>query len=236
MKLLSIETSSSNCSIAISAHGEVFEKTEVAVKQQGAVILPMIKKLLEVASLDLAQIDALVFSSGPGSFTGLRIAGGIVQGLAFALEKPVIAVPTMWALAYAVAHKFSMKKVEIVINARMNEFFYGYYQVSKNGVKTLFADSLVKNQIFLAEKPVDSDLLIYNDCLEFHKEFIDKYRNSPVKLIEDFYPTASMLLPIAEDKFNKGEVLAADKAIPTYLRGKSAWHTSWPVILVDAGI
>ena len=98
MKLLALETSTDACSVALRLDGETFELHESGVKHSSR-LLPMIEQLLAEAGLALAQLDALAFGRGPGSFTGLRIGAGVTQGLAYARELPVVPVSSLAALA-----------------------------------------------------------------------------------------------------------------------------------------
>lgn len=99
MKLLAVETSTEACSAALLIDGAVAERFEVSPQKHTRLILPMIDALMAEAGLMPQQLDALAFSRGPGSFTGVRIATGIIQGIAFGADLPVVPVSTLAAIA-----------------------------------------------------------------------------------------------------------------------------------------
>jgi len=99
MKLLAVETSTQACSAALSIDGVINERFELTLKEHTRLILPMIDSLMSDAGLKPQQLDALAFSCGPGSFTGVRIATGVIQGIAFGADLPVVPVSTLAAIA-----------------------------------------------------------------------------------------------------------------------------------------
>ncbi|MDP3332094.1 MAG: tRNA (adenosine(37)-N6)-threonylcarbamoyltransferase complex dimerization subunit type 1 TsaB, partial [Methylococcaceae bacterium] len=99
MKLLAVETSTEACSAALFIDGTLIEQFELAPQKHTKLILPMIDSLMADAGLTPQQLDALAFSRGPGSFTGVRIATSVIQGIAFGAELPVVSVSTLAAIA-----------------------------------------------------------------------------------------------------------------------------------------
>jgi tRNA threonylcarbamoyladenosine biosynthesis protein TsaB len=126
MKLLAIDTSSSYLSLALSMDGEVHAFHEEMGQKHAERTLPEIGRLLQQADIGLRQLDAIIFGQGPGSFTGLRIACGLAQGLAFSAELPVIAIPTL----DAVAHQSGAERVMVCLDARMQQVYCASYQTT----------------------------------------------------------------------------------------------------------
>jgi len=124
MKLLAIDTVTEACSVALLYKNEIRASYEVTPRGHSQRVLPMVEDRLSQADLQPAQLDALVMDRGPGSFTGVRIGVSVVQGLAFALDLPVISVSSLAALAQAAYLKQGSEQVLAVIDARMGEVYW----------------------------------------------------------------------------------------------------------------
>lgn len=133
MKVLALETATEACSAALYIDGEVVERYGLAPRQHHRLILPMIESLLGDAGLTLAQMDALAFGRGPGSFTGVRMAAGVVQGLAFGADLPVAPVSTLAALAQEAFAETRHEYAFPCIDARMGEVYWSVYQRDQEG-------------------------------------------------------------------------------------------------------
>lgn len=119
-RILAIDTSSEACSVALARDDEIVERFEIVRQSHSARILPMVEALLADAGIALAQLDAIAFGRGPGSFTALRIGAGVVQGLAFAVDLPVVPVSSLAALAQGVA----APRVLAAVDARMGQVYW----------------------------------------------------------------------------------------------------------------
>ncbi|CAK0759659.1 tRNA threonylcarbamoyladenosine biosynthesis protein TsaB [Gammaproteobacteria bacterium] len=146
MKLLAIETSTDACSCALWLDGKLYERFEVAPRGHGALVLSMVEALFAEGEIRLGGLDGLAFGCGPGAFTGLRIAAGVIQGLAFSAELPVVPVSSLAALAQGVTLPFNptpsflerekmansvgeaAERVLVIQDARMGEVYYGAFE------------------------------------------------------------------------------------------------------------
>jgi tRNA threonylcarbamoyladenosine biosynthesis protein TsaB len=128
MNLLAIDASTDTLTLAILANGQRFHYAEKVGNQHSEHILPQIRQLLTAANLELAALDAIVFGQGPGGFTGLRISCAVAQGLAYVHQLPIIAIPSL----DAVAAQTQAERVFVCMDARMSEVFWACYE---NGIR-----------------------------------------------------------------------------------------------------
>ena len=129
MKLLALDTATEACSAAVWVDGGVAERYLLAPRRHAALIMPMIEDVLAEAGLGVGHLDAIAFGRGPGAFTGIRIAVGITQGIAFAADVPVVPISTLAALALGAAREFEQTHIATALDARMGEIYWGVYRV-----------------------------------------------------------------------------------------------------------
>ncbi|MGH8459668.1 MAG: tRNA (adenosine(37)-N6)-threonylcarbamoyltransferase complex dimerization subunit type 1 TsaB, partial [Nevskiales bacterium] len=142
MKLLALDSATEACSVALYIDGEVRERFEVAPRRHTQLLMPMVHSLLAEAGIGFSDLDLLAYAQGPGSFTGLRIAAGAVQGLALGLDRPVIGISTLAALASRAMRVGQAQQVAVAMDARMNQVYWGQYALDKSGqCRELTADS-----------------------------------------------------------------------------------------------
>lgn len=133
VKLLAIDTSTEACSAALLLDGQVLEEYALAPRQHTQLILPMVQRLLAAAETPLGALDGIAFGRGPGAFTGLRIAAGVTQGLAFGADLPVVPVSSLAALAHGAWRLHGAQQVLAALDARMQEVYWGGWQVEGVG-------------------------------------------------------------------------------------------------------
>ena len=143
MRLLALDTSTEACSAAVWADGRIFARYEVASRDHTSIILPMVDSVLADAGTELEQLDALAFGRGPGSFTGVRIGTGVIQGIALASGLPVVPVSTLAALARHAMRTYGIPRVAAVIDARMSEVYWGAYWRDPDGGLRLIGEERV---------------------------------------------------------------------------------------------
>lgn len=163
MKLLALDTSSTTCTVALlnrsRENGEQITSIHrIAEKQQGRLILPMIKELLETSHLSLNNLDGLVFGCGPGSYTGTRIASSVVQSIAYALNLAIFPISSMAALAQSVLLKENeSKNLLVAIDAKMNQIYWGIYRANSAGYVELIGKEGVYNPKRIGEQKTLGD-------------------------------------------------------------------------------
>lgn len=218
MKLLAIDTSSEACSVALLIDSEVKVLHELASMQQAQRILPMIDELMSDSNVALNQLDALAFGCGPGSFTGVRIATSVMQGIGYAMNLPLIPISSLAALAQAAYDDLGWKKLWVAIDARIQEVYCGAYQVNSDGLVELVGKEVVCPPQDMPEPPfehwqgVGNAWDVYRDQIKFKPKEVDASR----------LPVAAGILPLAKAKFENRQWVGAAEALPTYLRDNVA--------------
>lgn len=134
MKILAFDTAYSTCSVGLLVDEQVVVSEEPAVMRQGSLILPAIARMLHSFSIQVEDLDLVVFGKGPGSFTGIRIASSVAQGIAFGAQKPAIPVSSMAALAQTAYMCHGWENVTVCIDARMNQLYCGEYKLNNDGI------------------------------------------------------------------------------------------------------
>src|SRR5687768_8466187 len=142
MKLLAFETATEACSVAVYADGAVRERFELAPRRHAELSLPWAEQLLAEAGLAKSQLDAIAIGRGPGAFTGVRLAIAIAQGIALALDRPIVPVSTLAALAHGAAPEDGGRPILAAIDARMSEVYTGAFAWRGDMLLALGAEAL----------------------------------------------------------------------------------------------
>jgi len=222
LKILALETSTEFCSVALNLDGEVSGKEILAGRNHSGMILPMVQDMLAESGLVLQQIDGIAFGAGPGSFTGLRIACGVAQGLAFAADLPVAAISTL----QAVAQQIDQHKVIVALDARMSEIYHAAFRKSTNQIwEIISAPVLCSPQ---HAPPVSgnewhgcgSGFDVYCDVLTM------QYRANIRQICAGLHPRAHEIAQLAAPEFRNGAYTDPALAAPFYIRNKVALKES----------
>ncbi len=213
--ILALDCSTEFCSVALRVADAATAKDERAGQRHSEWVLPMIDAVLAEAGVAPQDLDAIAFGAGPGSFTGLRIACGVAQGLAFGANIAVVPIPTLLALAQATGED----RVIAVLDARMGEIYVAAYERVDNVWRTVVAPCLCKPETAPLLPPgfwagVGSGFAVYNDRLQrrfsHQLETIDCTR----------YPHAIQIAQLATDRLR--DAVPAEQALPLYIRDKVA--------------
>lgn len=215
MNLLAIETASETCSVALSVNGAILERYQAAPRQHAELLLPWVAELLAEAELAYTSIDAIAFSRGPGSFTSLRIGIGVVQGLAWAADRPVIPVSSLAATAQA-AVADGVGAALVALDARMDEVFTGVYEVNDNGIMQPVAAEQVCPPESVGVPAVRELFGIGNGFERYATLAALAAQLQGVRA--DVWPQASAVLQLAQEWLKTNQPLAAELAQPVYLR------------------
>lgn len=223
IKILAIETSTDACSAAILYNNNCSHRFIVAAQQHTKLILPMIQELLTETQLDLKQLDAIAFGCGPGGFTGTRLAASTIQGLALATSLPVVRISSLRALAQEVFIETGNKRVLVAQDARMQEIYWGEYQVDSNGIiQANIPDQLLAPHAIKIASTSNTDFIGVGNGWQVYADILNKHCNIPI-IESKVYPQAQYIAQLASIDFARGLSVPAEEAQPVYLRKDVAW-------------
>ncbi|MDT8281396.1 MAG: tRNA (adenosine(37)-N6)-threonylcarbamoyltransferase complex dimerization subunit type 1 TsaB [Gammaproteobacteria bacterium] len=236
MKILAIDTATEACSAALYIDGEAINsgittQYQLAPRQHSRLILQMADDLLKQAAISINALDAIAFGRGPGSFMGLRIAAGVVQGIAFAHELPVIPVSTLKTMAQRVYQETGNSHVLAAIDARMDEVYWAAYTMQDQRWCLHGAESVISpDNVILPEMPVQSgenqsDPLWVGAGTGWssYKDRLLLAADCQLSLIlPECFPSAEAMVKLAAIEFAAGNTVLAAEAIPVYLRNDVA--------------
>ena len=220
MKILALETSTEYCSVALLQNGAMLERRELVGQKHSELLMPMLDELLKQAGVTLAQCDGIAFGCGPGSFTGVRIACGVTQGLAFGAGLPVTGICTLLALAEATARP----RVIAALDARMSELYFAAYERSGDGWLTVCEPCLCKPED--APDLPGEHWFGAGSGFASHGEALQARYGAQLSGVDaSAVPQASAIATLGAAVFASGGGMEAALALPLYLRDKVALKT-----------
>jgi len=212
MQFLALESSTDAASVALWRDGVVTARACPPGQPSSATLLPLVSALLADAGVSAGDLDAIAFGAGPGSFTGLRVACGVAQGLAFAHDLPVLPVGTLEAMAAAV----DAPRVLVCLDARMNEVY-----------SAAFADGLALAPAGVyppasVPLPEGEGWVAAGNALAAYPALAERLRPQMPALFPDILPTAAAVARLAAPRLAAGGGVDAADALPVYVRDKVA--------------
>ncbi|MBC7414681.1 MAG: tRNA (adenosine(37)-N6)-threonylcarbamoyltransferase complex dimerization subunit type 1 TsaB [Herminiimonas sp.] len=219
--ILAIESSSETASVAVRNGTRLWQRQVDGVQTHSHSLLPMVQAVLAEAGLRLDQCDAIAFGAGPGSFTGVRTACGIAQGLAFGSDLPLLAVDTLATAAQACHEATGAQAVLVVIDARMGEVYWAQYRFDPDGD----ASVVTAPQLGLPASvtPVGAVQLCGNGVAVYADAFQGAVFEGAARA--DLMPHAAQGALLGQRMFARGQAVAARDAQPVYLRNQIALTT-----------
>ena len=219
--ILAIETSTELASVALLMKDGLLVRDAASVQTHSQSLLPMVQALLAEAGIRLADCDAVAFGAGPGSFTGVRTACGVVQGLAFGASLPVAAVGTLDAMAERCREENGAEDVLCILDARMGEVYWAQFRHGAGGWQIIVAPRLSSPADVVPEGPVmacGNGLSAYADAFA-GRDFLAGADPS-------IMPHAAQVAALARLAVARGDTMDAAAAQPIYLRNKVALTTA----------
>lgn len=222
MKIIAIDTSTENCSVALLNEDSITFKSEVAPQKHAEIVLEMLDTILKESSISKDSLDGLVLGIGPGSFTGVRIAASTVQGLALGLNLKVAKITSLEALAIEALSKASASYVVSSIDARMGEVYIAVYKVEGGALTLLSEEKVLKPEDAVAHLKQfvgeNKDVISAGSGVELLK----KAGMSDYPKHADF-PQAQYLLNKGAELLSLGKAVDPEDALPLYVRNEVTW-------------
>jgi len=221
MNLLSLESSTETLSLALQTEAGLCTFDEVTGPAASQRILPEIQRLLTQANIQLNALDGIVYGTGPGAFTGVRVAVGVTQGLAFGAHLPVVGISSVLAVAETAWQEAQAEKVLVCLDARMGEVYHAAFVRQADGWQEVLPPMVCKPQDVPAVEGTDW-LGAGSGWRVFEQVLSEKYSGQLVSVRPELMPKASAMLTLAQPLFAAGHTQAAHEAAPLYIRNRVA--------------
>lgn len=225
MKLLAFDTSASACSVALLNNERITTLHKIAPMQQASLILPMLQQILADASLSLNQLDMIAYGCGPGSFTGIRLASAVAQGLGFAYSLPIMPISSLAAIAQAALIEHQCSQLLVAVDARMGDVYWAVY---KNASATDYVELVGQEHLYKPESVIIPNNIELSSAnwyglgdawLQYKSQMVLALGIEPCAIFAAQQPTAEAILRLAKRKLEQGgSGVHASEAIPIYLR------------------
>ena len=215
--ILAIDSTSETCSAALYDETVVISRSHKASRGHGDVILEMIRQLLYGAGYAKSAIDVLAFGRGPGAFTSLRVGAGIIQGLAVGIDRPVVAVSSLAALAHGAFRTLNQRRTLVAIDARMAQVYHAAYETCTFGSSILYGEEQVSapekmNSPDRGWSAVGNGWQVYKSLIPHCQDL--EYLGAGV---ED---SALDIAYLSLRDWNEGRAVSPELALPVYIRDK----------------
>jgi tRNA threonylcarbamoyladenosine biosynthesis protein TsaB len=216
--ILNIETSTAVCSVALSQHGKVIalrESTESNVHAEKLAVF--IHEIMQEAVLSYAELDAIAVGTGPGSYTGLRIGTSTAKGLCYALDKPLLAIPTLQAMALAIAHVIKRREVYYcaMIDARRLEVYTGLYDFE--GKEILPVEAKILDEQSFVDLLTEHEIAFAGDGMLKMKTLMSPNDRNCI-WVNEVYASAKNMALLSEEYFIKKQFSNVAYYEPFYLK------------------
>lgn len=216
LRILALDTSTEACSVALLLDGEVRLRFELLERGHAERVLPMVANLLDEAGIALADLNGLAFGRGPGAFTGLRIACGVVQGLALGADLPVVPVSSLASVAEQVPAAAG-EAVLVCNDARMGEVYWGVFRrEADGGVAPLSDESVSPPDRVGAGTPLPGHAA--GNALPRYPALSERLREAGLQIHDGLYPRADAIARLGAIELAAGRGLSAEQALPVYVR------------------
>ena len=227
LNVLCVDTSTEACSVAVLCSTDkeqvISDHFMLAPREHTQEILPTVEKVLQQSGLTLSEIDVVAYGRGPGSFTGVRIGISIAQGLAYGIDKPMIGISTLQAMAQQAYKTEQVTDVYAAIDARMGEVYFAHYQQKDDLMVLVNEEVVIKPADLLAlELKVEENAALVGTGWQAYPELVEYFKDNAAKFDIEF-PSSKYMLDQVVSCVENGEAVAPELATPVYLRDKVTW-------------
>lgn len=224
--LLALDASSSACSAALlrqdAGHSECVARFEMTPREHTRRLLPMVDEVLAAAQVPSSQLDAIAYGRGPGSFTGLRIAAGAAQGLAFGLDRPLLGISTLEALALQAHRRYHLRHVVTALDARMGEVYVATWHCLNDTLRRQSDEAvLAPEEVILPDD--ETDWVGVGSGFTLWEQFSTPLQAAMTHHLTDLESRAEEMAWLAARDFAAGLGQPAHAVQPVYLRNQVAW-------------
>lgn len=227
MKLLALDTTAEGCSAALWHDGVLYEQSTRAPRGHTQYLLPMVRELVAESGIPLSDLDAVAFGRGPGSFTGLRIATGVVQGLAYGLGIPVVPVSSLAAVAMQTVRLGYADKegqgIAVAFDARMGEVYWGCFSHSQGSVVALSDESVMAPASVALPVLAGDHWIGAGSGWHLAAEMPESVSSVIKSSFPELYPLATDVAILGAAAWQRGEQVSAAEAAPVYVRNEITW-------------
>jgi len=230
--ILSIESGSDVCSVALLANGKIYQQHSDTLQQHAQFILPLIEQLLAQSEQRLTDLDAIAVGRGPGSFTGIRLAISVAQGLGFGQNLPIIPISSLKALAWQALQEVNLTKPVMVlaaIDARMQEIYWSTYQGEGDALLPQTIEQVLAPAQLLplsAQYRALPSIGVGTGWGQYAEKLSTHLQITPTYLLPEARPKASSIAALAAMRCDMQHFVAAEQLLPVYLRNEVAHKRS----------
>ena len=220
MRLLALDTSTEACSVALLLDGESRLRFQLTERSHAELVLPMVESVLDEAGIALTDLDGLAFGRGPGAFTGLRIASGVVQGLALGASLPVAPISSLASVAEQVLAAAG-EPVLVCNDARMGEAYWGVFRREADGTVTALTEEAVSPPEAVGVG-APAARHVAGNAPPRYPALLERLRSAGLHFHEGLYPRADAIARLGAIELAAGRGVPADQALPVYVRDNIA--------------
>ncbi len=227
MRILALDTATECCSAAMWVDGDILQRQTETDRGHSQLILPMVDELLAESGVRLTALDVIAFGRGPGSFTGVRLAASVTQGLAFAAQVPVLGVSDLRAEAQWMRMFRGAERVLVCNDARMQEVYWACFEATPAGLMSLIGREHVGPPAQVALPPGWA-VPIHGAGRGFaaYPGLLAAWVTRLAGIESRILPQAAQIAVLAEPEVRAGQALSAEQALPVYIRDEVARPSS----------